>query len=99
MERTITRTYCFDGDICEVLFRYDDTCGKYFGDYPDFELMPRYTVNGWMWISAMQNGCTYGVNKYSEKQQCVDCGSCIFFKQEQTGDLIGICSNEKNKNK
>ncbi len=96
MEKTITRSFCFDGDICDVLFRYDEASGKYFGDYPDFEEQPRYTGTGKMWVTAMQTSCAYAKNKYTEEGPCDDCGSCIYLHREQQGDLIGICMHALN---
>ncbi len=99
MDKTITRSYCFDGDICDVLFRFDESCGKYLGDYPDFEESPRYTQSGKMWITAMQNACPCAQNKFSDSEACEDCGSCIFFSKEKQGDLVGICEHESNRKK
>ena len=97
MKKTITRSYCFDGDICDVVFRLSDSCGKYLGDYPDFEEEPRFTPQGRMWITAMQSACLHGKNKYSELMSCDDCGSCVYFIKEQQGDLIGVCGHEINR--
>lgn len=94
MDRPIVRSYCLDGDVCEVLFHFDKNCGRHFGEYPDFEESPRYTGNGCPWVTAMQEGCRHGINRYCEQQRCMDCGSCEYFVQEQDHDLVGICSNE-----
>lgn len=97
MEKTITRVFSFDGDSCEVVFYYDDTFNQYFGAYPDFEETPKYTLNGWMWTTAMQDACIYG---RTEKQiECLDCGSCEHFRREETGDLIGVCEHELKRRK
>ncbi len=96
VKKTITRTFCFDDDICDVLFRYDDTFDKYCGEYPDFEEQPRYTPKGRMWITAMQSACPHSKNRFFEQRRCEDCGSCAFFLTEKQGDLVGVCSNEKN---
>ncbi len=97
MDKTITRVFSFDGDSCEVVFQYNPDFGKYFGDYPDFEETPRFTPGGWPWITAMQEGCEYGRGKAGDMRRCFDCGSCIYFRRERPGDLIGICENEKNR--
>ena len=99
MEKTITRVFSFDGDSCEVTFSYDEEFGKYFGDYPDFEETPKYTPAGRPWITAMQEGCTYSKSKVNDGRTCLDCGSCMYFRRERQGDLIGICDNDRNKNK
>jgi len=95
MNKTITRVFSFDGDSCEVVFRYDPDFGKYFGEYPDFEETPKFTPRGRPWVTAMQDGCKHGQNKDDSANRCLDCGSCIFFYRERLEDLIGICKNEK----
>ena len=97
MKKTITRSYCFDGDICDVIFRLYESCGKYIGEYPDFEEEPRYTPHGRMWITAMQTACRHSQNKYSEAMTCEDCGSCVYFAKQQQGDLIGVCEHKANR--
>lgn len=91
----IIRSFCFDGDICEVLFRYDPVTGRHFGEYPDFEVTPRHTPLGRPWVTAMRDGCLHGVNKFEERSRCLDCGSCLYFKQEHPGDLIGVCEHSE----
>ena len=95
MDQVLTKTFCLDGDICSVVFRYDAVCGKHFGEHPDFEESPRYTPNGYPWVTAMQEGCSHSVNKYVDGKRCMECGSCHYFMQEQEHDLIGICSHRK----
>lgn len=97
MEDIKVRTFRLDGDICEVTYYYDSSLNRYFGDYPDFSEQPRYTVNGRPWMTAMQDGCMHGEERSGEKNGSPDCGSCRYFLSEQSGDLIGICINEKNR--
>lgn len=97
MNRPIVRSYCLDGDTCEVLFIYDSQCQRHFGEYPDFEESPRYTGNGWPWVTAMQESCQHSINKYDFQERCMDCGSCQYFVQEQDHDLIGICYHENQR--
>jgi len=99
MDKTMTRIFSFDGDSFEVIFYYNQDFKKYFGDYPDFEEMPRFTSSGRPWITAMQGGCIHSSRIDSEFEKSLDCGSCIYFLKEQPGDLIGICSNENMKRK
>ena len=96
MKKTITRTFCLDGDICDVVFRLDEASGKYLGDYPDFEAEPRYTPNGYLWTEAVSDGCAHNESVYSDAEYG-DCGSCKYFLREKTGDLIGICTHELKK--
>ena len=93
MEQIMTRTFCLDGDSCQVVFLYDAACGKHLGEYPDFEESPRYTASGHPWVTAMQEGCREGINRYEEGGRCMDCGSCQYFLQEKEHDLIGICTH------
>ncbi len=98
MGQNLTRTFCLDGDSCQVIFLYDALCKKHFGEYPDFEESPRYTASGYPWVTAMQEGCIHGTNRYTERHRCMDCGSCQCYQQEQDGDLIGICTHPQMRN-
>ncbi|MBR3784947.1 MAG: hypothetical protein IKJ77_00860 [Firmicutes bacterium] len=97
MERTIIRAFHVDGDVCEVTFVYDEDFGKYFGDYPDFEETPKWTPEGKPWVTAMEGGCEHGTSRVHANKTCFDCGSCIYFRRENTGDLIGVCDYEGNR--
>lgn len=85
------RSYRLDGDVIEVPFSYDSSTGMYFGEYPDFSETPRITPRGRRWVNAIGEGCQYADDAYG------DCGSCPYFKPEQAGDLIGVCTHEKNR--
>ncbi len=98
MEKSIVRQFVIDGDICEVIFRFNKDADKYIGDYPDFENLPRVTPNGLVWVNATQDGCKEAVHKYYPDKTCLDCGSCSFFLTEKAGDLIGVCSKKTGAN-
>ncbi len=91
MKENIVRSFVIDGDICEVVFRFDEASGRYLGDYPDFERQSRYTVSGYRWVNAIQDSCKEALHKYYPDKECLDCGSCKFFTTEKEGDLIGVC--------
>ncbi len=95
MEKCIVRQFVLDEDICEVVFRFNQEADKYIGDYPDFEQSPRITKNGFAWVNATQDGCSDSEHKYYKDKTCLDCGSCVFFKTEKPGDLIGVCNRIK----
>lgn len=97
MQTKKIRCFCFPDDCLEVVFTYDGECGKYFGDYPDFEETPRLTQSGRPWVNAVQDACRYGVSRSRPTEDCMDCGSCIFFQKELPEDLIGVCDNENKK--
>ena len=88
MVKTKKRLFNLNGDTIEVTFVYDEESKRYFGEYPDFSETPRITPNGRRWVNVTMDGCPYADKIYG------DCGSCSFFKCEQTCDLIGICDND-----
>jgi len=99
MNRTMTRVFKIDDDTCEVIFYYDEAFKKYFGDYPDFDETPKFTPEGKPWVTAMESGCGAGVSKSNHKETCFDCGSCLYFRRENPGDLIGICDCPEKRKK
>ncbi len=88
MTKTKSRLYSLYGDTVEVIFSYDEPLDRFFGDYPDFDQNPRYTPCGRRWVNATKEDCPQADNDYG------DCGSCMHFKCESHGDLIGVCDNE-----
>ncbi len=88
MAETKIRLYSLDGDTVQVCFEYDEEIGKYFGEYPNFDIEPRITPGGRAWVNVTKDNCPYADKIYG------DCGSCKFFRSESPGDLIGICENE-----
>lgn len=91
MKESIVRSFVIDGDICEVVFRFDKDSEMYLGDYPDFEQQSRFTESGYRWVNATQDSCEKAQHKYYTEKECLDCGSCKFFTTEKEGDLIGVC--------
>ena len=59
--------------------------------YPDFKASPVYTNEGNPFVTQMQELCEHGKSKF--KDGC--CVDCEFYKDGQ--ELIGICTNTKNK--
>lgn len=88
MECKKRRIYHVDGDFLEVVFYYDEESDQYFGEYPDFEGLPRYTPNGRPWVNVTIVGCPHAEKDYD------DCGSCRYMRREQPMDLIGVCEND-----
>ncbi len=85
------RCFRLDGDLVEVDFHFDGKLGKFFGNYPDFESSPRFTVNGRPWVNATFSECPHASGDFD------DCGSCNYFIRELQGDLIGICAYPQKK--
>ncbi len=91
MSASKTRTFKLDEDVVEVTSAYDEEIGGFVYEYPDFVAHPRITPQGRRWVNATQTDCQFADEKYG------DCGSCEFYVCEKSGDLIGICVNEKFK--
>lgn len=88
MVKTKKRLYSLYNDAVEVVFSYDESLNRFFGDYPDFDQKPQYTPCGRRWVNATKEDCPFADDDYG------DCGSCRHFKCENPGDLIGVCENE-----
>ena len=89
MKKCDSKVFCIDGDRVEVGQIYDEEIGGLIFDYPDFESNPRYTNKGRKWVNATYSSCPLADNDYG------DCGSCDYFICENSGDLIGVCSNDE----
>ena len=59
--------------------------------YPNFKEAPVYTRDGYPFVTQMQEICHYGTSKFSDGC-CVD---CEYYRHGD--DLIGICTNSKNR--
>ena len=60
--------------------------------YPDFLRHPRYTADGYPFVTKMQDPCAYYKGKASDDR---DCGECQYYLQGD--ELLGICVCPKNK--
>ncbi len=83
------RTFCIDGDRLDVVFRYDDEWNVWLGDYPYFKSEPRLTPSGRPWRNAVCIECPYSTEHDGE------CGCCPHFVRQKQGDMIGVCFNER----
>lgn len=83
------------GEVFELRYGYYEDFERGRGEpvpiYPDFEENPVYTKEGFPFVTQMQSLCTHGKSKF-EDGCCVDCDH-----YSQGDDLIGICTNAKNK--
>lgn len=89
MAKSLNRQFILYGDTVDVMFIYNESLHRYFGDYPDFDSSPRTTPCGRRWVNATKEDCPYADKTYG------DCGSCKFYKCEHPGDLIGVCDNDE----
>ena len=83
------------GKVFELRYGYYEEFERERGDplpiFPDFKNNPVYTKDGFPFVTQMQELCQYGSSSF--KDGC--CVDCAYYKQGD--DLIGICTNEKNK--
>ena len=94
-EGDIYKTVELYGKSFELRYGYYEEYEKEKGEpipiYPDFRENPMYTDRGYPFVTQMQELCIHGTSKF-EDGCCADC------KYYRHGDeLIGICTNTKNK--
>lgn len=94
-----------DGDLYKIVELFDHTFELRYGFYeeyerekgepipiyPDFKKAPVYTKEGFPFVTQMQEMCNHGSSSFDEGL-CVD---CIYYRDGE--ELIGICTNNKNK--
>ncbi len=85
------------GSRFDLYYGYYEECDRLNPDidpmpiYPDFLEEPRYTEEGFPFVTKMQDVCShYKGRDIPEK----DCAECAYFKEGQ--DLIGVCICPKN---
>ena len=91
---------CSAGGREFLIYReYDDIAEKDILNYPDFEDDPQYTDEGYPFATAVQECCEYFLDDGAgEDEPSGDCGSCKWFKREETlYDMIGVCMCDKFK--
>jgi len=94
-EGDLYRTITLHGHIFEIRYGYYEEYERARGEpipiLPDFKRCPLYTGEGFPFVTQMQELCEHGNSRFKEGC-CVD---CRFYSHGE--DLIGICTNEKNK--
>lgn len=59
--------------------------------YPNFQELPEYTEDGFPFVTQMQSLCPHGESRFKD-------GCCVDCRHYSHGeDLLGICTNVKNK--
>ena len=83
------------GKEFELRYGYYEEFEKERGEpipiYPDFKKSPVYTGEGFPFVTQMQELCEYGASPFEDG--C--CADCVHYHHGD--ELIGICTNEKNK--
>lgn len=95
MKPDATREYELDGLRLQVTLRYDETTGRYFEEFPDFEESPMYTARGKPIVCAAQDACLHG--DCGAQSRCLDCGSCGYFQPLYSDELLGTCDHPARK--
>ena len=72
---------------------YERQSGEPVPIYPDFIGEPMYTKDGQPFVTAMQNACMH----FSGEDKSLGCYGCKHFSEGE--DLIGICRNDKRRDK
>ena len=94
-----------EGDIYKIVTLYGNHFTLFYGYYedfergrgepipiyPDFKKLPRYTEEGYPFVTQMKTRCQYGNSKFSDGI----CADCDYYKHGS--DLIGICTCHKNR--
>ncbi len=86
------------GKSFEILYGYYEEYERQNFDiepmpiYPDFLKSPKYTADGFPFVTKMQDGCKYYEGKPSRYKECAE---CEFYKHGD--DFIGICISEHRK--
>lgn len=60
--------------------------------YPDFIVNPRFTPEGYRFVTKMQDACPYFMGDAKGERECAECGHYCHGE-----DLLGICKCEKQR--
>ena len=96
-EGTLYKLITLHGKTFEIYYGYYDENDKLskFNDpipiFPDFINNKEYTDKGFMFVTFMQDKCSYYIGDKNEDS----CYKCSYYKKGE--DLIGICKCEKNR--
>ena len=86
------------GEIFEIYYGYyekrerDNLQIEPMPIYPDFIINPKFTKDGYPFVTKMQDACAYYKGKPSKYSECAE---CEYYRHGD--DFLGICSHGKNK--
>ena len=86
------------GEIFEIYYGYyekrerDNPQIEPMPIYPDFIINPKFTKDGYPFVTKMQDACAYYKGKPSKYSECAE---CEYYRHGD--DFLGICSHGKNK--
>lgn len=49
------KTFCVDDDLLTVPYHYDEGAKLFIGQFPEFNVEPRYTPNGRPWKNVVSD--------------------------------------------
>lgn len=79
---------------------YEEMCGDYIIEYPDFKQNPEYTAEGMPFELAVEESCEYGQSGDAENPDPGFCIGCVHFSREPPpNDAIGVCVCESLRRK
>lgn len=97
-EGDIYKVLCIHDHIFELLYGYyearerDNPAIDPMPIYPDFIQEPKFTKEGFPFVTKMQDVCEYYIGSRSHFCECAD---CIFYSHGE--DLLGICVCLQNR--
>ena len=97
-EGDLYKTVNLYGHIFELYYGYYEECERHnplvepMPIYPDFIKEPKYTDEGFPFVTKMQDACKHYKGSRSKFN---DCAECEYYKHGD--ELIGICTCLKNK--
>ena len=76
-----------EGLTLKIPLVWDENCGKYVLDYPDYLKQPTYTPDGWRIMLTYEDACPHAD---LQPGVCQDCGACRLYRQID-GTFLGVC--------
>ncbi len=92
-----TRRYEIEGLVLNIPLSYDEQAKIYIENYPDFIENPTFTPMGHRVLFSGTDACPLA--EEATDGDCPDCGSCRHYRRAGERTWLGICTNEKLKNK
>ena len=87
-----TRRHDIAGAILDVPLRYDARTQMDIEEYPDLIKYPLYTPAGERVMLTIEDACDLG--ETADGVQCIDCGSCVYYRQAPDSLLGGVRPRE-----
>ena len=86
--------YEIEGAILDLPVYWEERSQKYLEDYSSLIENPVCTPEGRPILLTIEDACRYSEPAEGDEPGCIDCGSCVYFRQPR-GSLLGVCHKEK----